>query len=63
MKVKIGNKVYDAENEPIMVILSNGEKEQIVNMHPDATKYCMYPSEEKWTKDNYKAIKEWMKDV
>ena len=60
MKVKVGNKIYDSNNEPVMVILSKGEKEQISNMHPDTTKYCVYPNIDKWTKDDYKAIKQWM---
>jgi len=60
MKVKIGYMIHDSEKEPIMVILSKGEKEQIVNMDPKATKYCVYPDIDKWTKNNYKAIKEWM---
>ena len=62
MKVKIGNIIYDSEREPIMIILSKGEKEQIANMHPDATKYCVYPATEEWIKDDYKAIKEWMSE-
>lgn len=63
MKVKIGNKIYDGDQEPVMVILSKGEKEQIANMHPEATKYCVYPAEDEWTKDDYRAIKEWMADI
>jgi hypothetical protein len=63
MKVKVGNKIYDGKQEPIMVILSNKDKENIENMHPDATKYCMYPTTDEWIKDDYKAIKEWMSDV
>jgi len=27
MKVKVGNKIYDGNKEPVMVILSKGEKE------------------------------------
>lgn len=30
----------------MMVILSNGEREQIANIAPDLSKYCIYPSEE-----------------
>ena len=60
MKVKVGDKVYNGEREPVMVILSNGEKKQIAEMHPDATKYCIYPGTDEWTKDDYKKIKEWM---
>ena len=62
MKVKVGNKIYDGEHEPVMVILSKGDRENIASMLPDATKYCVYPSTEDWTKDEYKAIKKWMSD-
>lgn len=61
MKVKVGNKVYDGEKEPVMVILSKGEKEQISNMG-DAKKYCIYPDKEKWIANDYKKIKKWMKE-
>ena len=60
MKVKIGNKIYDGEKEPIMVILNKAEREQIKNMPPDNTKYCMYPGTKEWTANNYKKIKKWM---
>jgi hypothetical protein len=43
MKVKIGNKVYDGENEPIMIILTEKDKENIQDMLPEATKYCQFP--------------------
>ena len=43
MKVKIGDTVYDAENEPIMIILSDKDKENIKNMTVDAKKYCSFP--------------------
>ena len=45
MKVKIGEKIYDSEKEPIMVILSESDKENISNMLPEATKYCSFPDE------------------
>lgn len=63
MKVKVGNKIYNGEKEPVMVILNKGEKEQIAKMTPEATKYCVYPDDEKWLKNDYKEIKEWMKAV
>jgi len=62
MKVKVGNKVYDREKEPVMVILTEQDKKNIRDMHPDCTKYCVYPKEEKWTKNDYKKIKDWMKE-
>jgi len=43
MKVKIGDKIYDGAKEPVMAILSDSDKENIANMHPDATKYLSYP--------------------
>lgn len=43
MKIKVGNKIYDAEDQPIMVILTDGDKDLISRMHPDATKYCSAP--------------------
>lgn len=45
MKIKIGNKVYDGENEPIMVILTDADKKNITNMLPECTKYCQYPED------------------
>jgi hypothetical protein len=45
MKVKIGEKIYDSEKEPIMVILSDADKKNIHNMLPTATKYCSFPDE------------------
>ncbi len=43
MKIKVGNKVYDGEKEPIMVILEDQDKENIKDMLPEARKYCMFP--------------------
>lgn len=43
MKVKIGTKIYDSEKEPIMIVLSDVDKENITNMLPECTKFCSYP--------------------
>jgi hypothetical protein len=61
MKVKVGGMIYDSEVEPVMVILTNEEKNRIANMDQSTTKYCAYPDQDQWIKDDYKAIKEWMK--
>jgi hypothetical protein len=45
MKVKIGDKVYDANKEPIMLILDEADKNNIANMHTDNYKYTAFPSE------------------
>jgi hypothetical protein len=56
MKVKIGEKVYDANEVPILIVLSEDDKENIKNMSPDATKYCCFPDTYDLTK-----IKDFMK--
>jgi hypothetical protein len=43
MKVKIGDKLYDSSIEPIMVILTDYEKELISHMTFDDVKICVYP--------------------
>jgi len=43
MKVKVGNTIYDGEDLPVMVILTDQDKENIRNMLPECNKYCMYP--------------------
>lgn len=45
MKVKIGNNIFNSEDQPIMVILSEEDKNNIKNMANDATKYCSYPDD------------------
>lgn len=43
MKVKIGDKIYDSKNEPIMIILTSYNKFDISNMTDDTEKYCEFP--------------------
>ena len=43
MKVKVGDTIYDGEDQPVMVILSNEDKSNIANMLPANTKYISYP--------------------
>jgi len=42
MKVKIGDKIINSEDEPIMLILSEEEKVLIANMGV-AKQFCSYP--------------------
>ena len=59
MKVKIGDKIYDSAEEPVMVILTDGDKKNIANMLPECSKYCSYPDDTfKSDDDAYK----WMED-
>ena len=57
MKVKIGDNIYDGSKVPVMVILTDKDKENIKNMPKDATKYACYPDP---TQTNY--INRWMMD-
>ena len=57
MKVKIGNVIYTAENEAIMLILSAQDKVNINAMLPEATKYCSF-DDNMYSKEQ---IKEFMK--
>ena len=44
LKVKVGDKIYDSSKEPVMVILTNNDKYNIVHMPKDYKKYCCYPA-------------------
>ena len=44
MKVKIGNTIYNSENQPIMIIINDFDKRNINNMLPHCTKYCSFPA-------------------
>ena len=50
MKVKVGNKVYDHVDQPIMVQLTDQDKKNIANMHPECNVYCIF-DEKKHNKD------------
>jgi hypothetical protein len=43
MLVKVGKKFFDSHDIPIMIILTDEEKELIANMTPSASKFCSYP--------------------
>lgn len=45
MKIKIGNKIYNSEEEPVLIILSDDEKELISDMDKDNYKFCSFPEE------------------
>ncbi|MBT6049600.1 hypothetical protein HN803_03170 [candidate division WWE3 bacterium] len=55
MKIKVGNKICDGDDEPVMVILTNKDKENIANMAKGCQKYCEHPD----TMDD-EEIYEWM---
>lgn len=43
MLVKIKDKVYRADVEPVMVVLTNQEKKLISQMAPTSFKFCVAP--------------------
>lgn len=43
MKVKIGEKIYDSNEEPIMLILGEDDKYNIEQMHEECSQYVGYP--------------------
>lgn len=45
MKVRVGGLIFDSEETPIMIKLSDSEKEDIKNMREDDSKYCVFPEE------------------
>lgn len=58
MKVKIDNKIYDSSEQPIILIFDNkSDRENIIKMKPEFTKYCSYPDGM-----DVKKIKEFMAD-
>jgi hypothetical protein len=62
MKVKVGNRIYDGNKEPVMVILTDRDKENIAGMiGTDNCLYCQYPENLLWTVGNYRNIKLWMR--
>ena len=58
MKVKVGNKIYDGANEPVMVILTDNDKDMIGRMDPGDYRYCCYP----YKKYDRSLIEKWMKE-
>jgi len=55
MIIKIGNTYYNSTQEPILLILTESEKEHISNMSKENKKYCSFPDE-----SNINKIKEFM---
>lgn len=49
MKIKIGSLVYDSEEQPIMVVLSEQDKGNIAQMRLGIDAYLSMPSNQNWT--------------
>lgn len=60
MRVKIGNEWHAVEHgKPILVELSAKDKDNISNMHPDATMYAVAEDNEFASADDFRA---WIAD-
>ena len=44
MEVKIGNRFFSSEEEPIMIVLTDEEKLLISNMDTKSNKFCSFPN-------------------
>ena len=45
MLVKIGNKIYDADKEPIMIILQDGDEDQMHCLRDNPFRFCFFPKD------------------
>lgn len=55
MHIKIGDTIYDGVGYPMMVVLTDRDKRNIVNMLPDHYRYAQVPALSDW-----KEIEAWM---
>lgn len=60
MIIKIGDKVYSANDVPIMVVLDENDKRNILSMPPDAFRYACAPD---GYFENDDAFLEWIDDL
>ncbi len=57
MQIKVGDQTFDSKQQPIMVILTEKDKNTIAGMQLGCEKYAEF-DEECWTPDE---MREWMK--
>lgn len=63
MKVIIGNKVIDSDKEPVMVLLSDRDKLNIMAMQPDADTYLSFPNRPEYLENDHAKVKVFMEDA
>ncbi len=56
MQVRIGDTLYDADKQPIMLVLSDLDRQQIAAMPAGLHRFCVFPAD-KFDKDT---IQQWM---
>jgi hypothetical protein len=64
VKVKVNDTIYDANEVPIMLILSDQDKFNISHMDPKANRYAAYPRDwsdkraSAWMDEGYESIRD-----
>lgn len=58
MKVIVGDTIYDPNDTPVMVMLTEDDKRLIAGMTPETMLYCSYPDDT----PPY-VIREWMREM
>lgn len=61
MRVKIGDTIYDSDNEIIAIQFSDRDKLQIMHMPVDNDVYVRFP--ETFDKDDFDKIESWVLDL
>lgn len=56
MQVKVGDKIFSSDYQPIMVILTDSDKTNIANMLPECSKYATFQDD--W--GDPEAMRAWM---
>lgn len=52
MRVKVGDQWFQCEpGQPVMIELAEGDKRNIANMHPDATRYAIFEDDDGWSNE------------
>lgn len=52
MRIKVGDQWFQCEpGQPIMVELTDGDRRNIANMHPDATRYAIFEDDDGWSNE------------
>ena len=50
MRVKVGNEWFECQpGQPIMIELADGDRRNIAQMRPEATRYAIFDDEDGWS--------------
>ena len=63
MKFYIDNKIVTTDEMPLVVVLSDQDKQNIANMDPDCNVYCMYEKDKHSTEEMRTLLSKAKKDA